>query len=147
MHTPCKLYTADNKSRITRCWFDSICRLRSTQMTAQLYRGDWSTRLVCPIPCFTGSMSYLNGRSQFVRVGQEKSPTCEYGVPHGPDLGPLLYTLYVAPIAEIIPSFNTNHLQFADDTQRLTAPTSVTSLYSRPIGIIRPMSFSQVAKK
>jgi Reverse transcriptase (RNA-dependent DNA polymerase) len=63
--------------------------------------------------------SYLTGRSQFVRVGQEKSSAvaCEYGVPQGSVLGPLLYTLYVAPIAGIIASFNINHLQYADDTQ------------------------------
>ena len=63
--------------------------------------------------------SYVNGRSQFVRVGQEQSATvaCEYGVAQGSVLGPLFYTLYVAPIAGIIASFNVNHTQYADDTQ------------------------------
>jgi len=32
-------------------------------------------------------------------------------------VGPLLYSLYVAPISGIIASFNINHLQYADDTQ------------------------------
>ena len=32
-------------------------------------------------------------------------------------LGPLLYTLYVAPIASVIALFNVNHMQYADDTQ------------------------------
>src|SRR5664279_4338123 len=36
-------------------------------------------------------------------------------------LGPLLFTLYVAPIANIISSFGVNHTQFADDTQLYAA--------------------------
>lgn len=62
--------------------------------------------------------SYVTGRSQFVRVGQEQSATvaCEFGVPQGSVLGPLLYTLYVAPIAAIIASFDVHHMQYADDT-------------------------------
>ena len=57
--------------------------------------------------------SYSNGRSQFVRVGQQKSPSvaCQGFV-----LGPLLCTLYVAPIAGMIASFNIYHLLCADDT-------------------------------
>lgn len=63
--------------------------------------------------------SYVNSRSQFVRVGQEQSATvaCEYGVAQGSVLGPLFYTLYVAPIAAVIASFDVNHMQYADDTQ------------------------------
>src|SRR5664279_3149135 len=52
--------------------------------------------------------SYITGRSQFVRVGEKQSSTvaCEYGVAQGSVLGPLFYTLYVAPIANVIASFN-----------------------------------------
>ena len=32
-------------------------------------------------------------------------------------LGPLLFTLYVAPIAHVIAGFNISHAQYADDTQ------------------------------
>jgi hypothetical protein len=62
--------------------------------------------------------SYVAGRSQLVRVGQKQSATvaCEFGVPQGSVLGPLLYTLYVAPIAAIIASFDVQHMQYADDT-------------------------------
>ena len=77
--------------------------------------------------------SYINGRSQFVRVGHEQSTAvaCEHGVPQGSVLGPLLYTLYVAPIAGIISSFNVNHMQYADDTQlymALDVSNAMTSL-------------------
>ena len=65
--------------------------------------------------------SYISDRSQYVRVGQRQSANiaCEYGVAQGSVLGPLLYTLYVAPIASIIALFNVNHVQYADDTQQL----------------------------
>jgi hypothetical protein len=73
---------------------------------------------------FTGTTlswlrSYMNGRSQFVRVGDEKSSTtvCCFGVPQGSVLGPLLFSLYVSPIANLISGFGVNHVQYADDTQ------------------------------
>jgi len=67
--------------------------------------------------------SYLSDRSQFVRVGSEQSATtvCEFGVPQGSVLGPLLFTLYIAPIAAVISSFGVRHLQYADDTQLYVA--------------------------
>jgi hypothetical protein len=81
--------------------------------------------------------SYISDRSQYVRVGQRQSANiaCEYGVAQGSVLGPLLYTLYVAPIASIIASFNVNHVQYADDTQLYialdcsSAPTTVDSCF------------------
>ena len=63
--------------------------------------------------------SYLTDRSQYVSVGRARSHTiqCKHGVPQGSVLGPILFTLYVSPIAKIISSFGVTHHQYADDTQ------------------------------
>ena len=72
------------------------------------------------------AQSYVCGRSQFVRVGEKQSTTvaCEHGIAQGSVLGPLFYTLYVAPIASVIASFNVKHMQYADDTQLYIARES-----------------------
>ena len=63
--------------------------------------------------------SYVSGRSQFVRIGGQQSPSimCEAGVPQGSVLGPLLFSLYVAPIADVVAKCGVDHAQYADDTQ------------------------------
>ena len=63
--------------------------------------------------------SYTGGRSQFVRLGDFRShpTTCKYGVPQGSVLGPFLFSLYIAPIAEILNTFGVQHAQYADDSQ------------------------------
>ena len=63
--------------------------------------------------------SYLSDRSQFVCMGGSTSThtPCNIGVPQGSDLGPLFFTLYISPIAEIMSDHAISHQQFADDTQ------------------------------
>jgi len=63
--------------------------------------------------------SYLTNRSQHVRIGSSTSlpSICDFGVPQGSVLGPVLFTLYVSPIADVISAFGINHHQYADDTQ------------------------------
>ena len=71
--------------------------------------------------------SYLKERSQYVRVGDTVSSSvgCYYGVPQGSVLGPLLFTIYTSPIANVIAPFsNVHHAQYADDTQLYIALNS-----------------------
>ena len=63
--------------------------------------------------------SYLKSRKYYVQVEGSRSSwrTMKYGVPQGSVLGPLLYLLYTAPIADIIKAHNLQYHFYADDTQ------------------------------
>lgn len=71
-------------------------------------------------------ISYLQGRSQYVKIGEEKSEvtSCGIGVPQGSVLGPFLFSAYVSPISDVISSFGVKFHQYADDTQLYTAVTA-----------------------
>ena len=63
--------------------------------------------------------SYLSNRMQYVSVACNVSNksvlTC--GVPQGTVLGPSLFTLYTAPLEDILVKYGLNFMLFADDTQ------------------------------
>ena len=63
--------------------------------------------------------SYLVGRSQFVKVDSAVSDAlgCNFGVPQGSVLGPLIFSVFISPVANLISSFNVQFHQYADDTQ------------------------------
>ena len=63
--------------------------------------------------------SYLTDRSQRICSDGVYSSfyPCPHGVPQGSVLGPALFSLFVAPVAQVIRSFDLAFHQYADDTQ------------------------------
>ena len=64
--------------------------------------------------------SYLSSRIQTICLGQTKSDTLELlqgVVPQGSVLGPVLFTIYMGPIGQIIRRHRLDFHLFADDSQ------------------------------
>ena len=78
--------------------------------------------------------SYLTDRSSFVKIDSSSSPstTILKGVPQSSVLGPLLFVLFISPIANVINSDRSNQNsivsfhQYADDTQLYIGTNSST---------------------
>ena len=63
--------------------------------------------------------SYLSNRCQQVKIHDYISEAVyiSFGVPLGSVLGPILFTLYIAPLSHVIAEHDVEHHLYADDTQ------------------------------
>ena len=63
--------------------------------------------------------SYLYGRMQAISIDGclSDNVALKYGVPQGSVLGPILFTLYIQPLSDMIHSHACDHHKYADDTQ------------------------------
>jgi len=86
------------------------------------YRSGGQTPSVKMLAVRNGSFA-CHGRSQYVAAGGETSDSvpCESDVPQGSVLGPLLFSLHVAPVSDFAAAHHFNIHQYADDIQMYTA--------------------------
>ena len=108
---------ADKKSRSLLILLDLSAAFDTVDINTLIRRLEHTSGIMGP--ALSWIKSYLMNRSQFVRVGANRSAKvfCEYIVLQGSVLGALLFTLYIAPVANVITSHGVSYLHYAGDTQ------------------------------
>jgi len=63
-----------------------------------------------PLTCL---QSYLDGRTQCVKIGQHQSTAIQFevSVPQGSVLGPILFAVYASPVADVITRHGVQYYQ------------------------------------
>lgn len=76
--------------------------------------------------------SYLTDRTQFVALGNNKSELGQvcHGVPQGSVIGPILFSVYMLPLGQIIRKYGLGYHFYADDTQIYISSKSDPTLTS-----------------
>ena len=111
-----------------------ICLQLSILWTTLHFFTDFSTLFGLSGYAISWIRSYLTDRSSFVKIDSSSSPstTILTGVPQGSVLGPLLFVLFISPIANVINPDQSNQNntvsfhQYADDTQLYIGTNSST---------------------
>ena len=111
------LVALDNGNEVLLVLLDYTAAFDTVNHSILLHRLEHRFGISGTVLCWL--KSYLNDRSQYVKVDgfDSSSISLNYGVPQGSVLGPLLFTLYVSPIEDIIKHHSLDAMFYADDTQ------------------------------
>ena len=87
--------------------FDDACGAGTCNIAAPLGTHIWYFL----IDSNMDSLTYLSSRTQFVKIGVVRSDTvpCDYGVPRGSVLGPILFAFHVSPVSCVVDKAGLKH--------------------------------------
>ena len=99
-------------------WWHWTSLRRLTPLMPPSFWGEWRVYFGVTGRALQWLSFYLTQRRQCVKVDGVLSPVSMLpsGVPQGSVLGPVLFSAFIAPLADVIDSFHISHHQYADDT-------------------------------